>query len=162
MDWAGLRRALNAAHAGDLQTLERIDHALRDAQQAMDALAALGHRFWLTRTPQPAMPHWPRMLFHVNSAPNGRIVRSEFEAADLGPGWFDTLEAAQHWDGVETQFAGRGGVPRTSLPATMGLDAATIALQAQQAAKAKAQAIAEFKAARGAQHGADSSNNERN
>lgn len=146
MDWAGLKRELEAAHTGDMLALERIRHALQAAEYALSELARLGHRYWLTEEPQQAKPAWPRLLFHVDAAPNGRLVRSEFEAAELGPGWFDSLAAAQHWDGVETQFAGRGGVPRTAVPTALALDLRDIARQQAEAAAAKQRTIDEFKA----------------
>jgi hypothetical protein len=40
-------------------------------------------------------------------------VYTEKEAEELGAGWFDSLLRAQLWDGMETQFNGRGGVPKT-------------------------------------------------
>jgi len=147
MDWKGLRRQLESQHPGNPQVLARIDHALKAAEEALTGLALVGHRFWLTTTEQAPFPDWPRMLFHLNAAPNGRLVLSEFEAEELGPGWFDSLEKSQHWDGVETQFAGRGGVPRSGLPSSpITLDLMEISRQAKQAEAAKLARIAEFKA----------------
>jgi hypothetical protein len=55
---------------------------------------------------------WPRLLFHAEKAPNGRLCLNEFEKMELGDGWFETLDDAQHWDGTQAQFEGRGGVKR--------------------------------------------------
>jgi hypothetical protein len=60
------------------------------------------------------------MMFHVNAAPNGRMVLSEYELYDLGEGWCNSLEEAQVRDGIMAQFAGRGGVSRRSLPVLTG------------------------------------------
>lgn len=113
MDWEGLKRKLAAEHYNEPQTLGRLEVALRSAQEALQILSGHGHHFHLADGPGKPYPEWPRTLFHVDLAPNGRLVYTEWEAKDLGPGWFDTLQKAQHWDGVETQFNGRGGVPKS-------------------------------------------------
>ena len=96
-----------------------IEHALRTAEESLNMLSSLGHRFHLAEGPGPIHPQWPKKLFHIDSAPNGRMVADEHEAAELGPGWFDTLNAAQFSDGMDAQFTGRGGVKRGGLPAIL-------------------------------------------
>ena len=80
-------------------------------------LARLGHLHHLEPGPEPFRDPWPRVMFHCDSAPNGRVVGSYHEFIDLGPGWYPSLGEAQHADAVATQMAGRGGLKRGGLPA---------------------------------------------
>lgn len=119
MDWQGLSRLLLADHQHEPQTLGRLELALKMAQEALQMMAGHGHQFHLAPGPGPVHPEWPRKLYHVDSAPNGILVYTEKDAEELGPGWFDSFQKAQFWDGLETQFNGRGGVaksPRVPVP----------------------------------------------
>jgi hypothetical protein len=116
-----LRVALAAEHHGQPQVQMTIEHGLRAVEQGLAELAKCGHVFHLEDGPPQALPEWPKLMFHVKSAPNGRVVRDAQELTELGPGWHRTLEAAQHADGVETQFAGRGGVARKGALVTVEL-----------------------------------------
>lgn len=111
-----LHRQHQADHHHDMQAQEKVRLAFGALDDALTTLSALGHLYHLAVGPAVLPPEWPRVLFHVDAAPNGRVVGSLHEAEELGPGWFDTLQAAQHWDGVRTQFAGRGGVGDRSVP----------------------------------------------
>lgn len=139
-----LRTQLAAIHHGTPQVQVRIDQALRDIEQQLQALAGLGHQFHLEPGPPVELPEWPKTVFHVTSAPNGRVVRDLGELLELGPGWFSTLEAAQHADGIETQFAGRGGVKRRGGLTVTGpaADPAASRLEARRALDAQ---VEEFK-----------------
>lgn len=86
--------------------------ALREIGSALDRLCRHGVVMHLESGPATKLPEFPKLVFHIDSAPNGRVVHSSWELAELGPGWYPTLDQAQHADGVATQMAGRGGVAR--------------------------------------------------
>ena len=111
-----LQTKLLAEHHGKSQDCLEITHGLALVGEGLRMLGRLGHLYHLEDGPPTALPEWPKIMFHVDSAPNGRVVNSEWDLADLGDGWFSTIQEAQHWDGVATQFAGRGGVSRRDLP----------------------------------------------
>ncbi len=116
MDWNGLKRRLQAEHPGDPRTLAYLEKAFELGKEALEILSSFGHQFHLAPGPSPAGNEWPKMMFHVEAAPNGRMVRDEYELWDLGDGWCHSLEEAQVRDGIMAQFTGRGGVSRRSLP----------------------------------------------
>lgn len=120
MDWKGLYRILLSQHAGKSQEEEKIRRAIHSAEEALSQLSALGHIFHLEEGPGASYAAWPKILFHISSAPNGRVVNSPWDAEDLGPGWYETSEAAQTAHGIEVQFALRGGIHRRSLPSVIG------------------------------------------
>lgn len=91
-----------------------LTHALREAEGALSVLARYGHVFHLEPGPGEPPALWPRLMFHVAYAPNGRLVRDEYEYDTMGEGWFDTMEEAQHAAGYDTQMTSRGGRPRRS------------------------------------------------
>jgi hypothetical protein len=93
-----------------------ISAAIAEVEHGLGLLARLGHVYHLEPGPPYSLPEWPRLLFHVDAAPNGRVVNSFWEARELGPGWWPTLAEAQNKEGVRAQFAGRGGVGDRSLP----------------------------------------------
>lgn len=107
---------LQASHHHDPQACQVIQSALAEIQHGLDLLTRLGHVYHLEPGPPFDLPPWPKILFHVESAPNGRVVNSYWEAADLGPGWWPTLTEAQQREGIRAQFAGRGGIGDRSLP----------------------------------------------
>lgn len=123
-----------AEHFHKPQTLMRMDHAFKAIEQGLGELASMGHPFHLEAGTAPVEEFpWPRVYFHVDSAPNGRMVASPWELAELGAGWFPTLQEAQHDDGMKTQFAGRGGVGRRDLPTVVaGAPAAVESLDARR------------------------------
>lgn len=91
--------------------------AIASLEEGLATLASLGHPFHLEDGVVRSELGWPRILFNVDSAPNGRLVNSEYDARELGPGWYDTANDAQHADGLKTQFAGRGGIGVRNVPA---------------------------------------------
>lgn len=124
---------LLAIHHDRPQQLGRVNHAFRAIAEALAELGSMGHQFHLAEGPPGSGEIWPRLYFHVKAAPNGRLVHSKYELGDLGPGWFPTLDEAQHADGVATQFAGRGGVGRRDLPMVLeGQEEAPISLDARR------------------------------
>lgn len=113
MDWQGLSRKFASDHPHSPQTLGRLEVAINQAREALQIMAGHGYVYHLAEGTGQPLPAWPRKLYHVDQAPNGVLVYTEKEAEELGPGWFDTLARAQFWDGMETQFNGRGGVAKT-------------------------------------------------
>lgn len=116
MNLAELAQRLLADHHHDPQACQTIVTSLGEIERGLGLLAKLGHVFHLENGPAYDLPQWPRVLFHVESAPNGRVVNSWWEADELGPGWWPTYSEAAHREGVRYQFAGRGGIGGRSLP----------------------------------------------
>jgi hypothetical protein len=116
MDWRGFRNQILAKHSASPQNSHALDLAIRSAEEAMSVLAKHGHHFHLAPGDGPSFSDWPKKMFHMDAAPNGRLVQNEYELWDLGEGWCETLEEAQHSDGMATQFRGRAGVNRRALP----------------------------------------------
>lgn len=143
--WTSLLQHLQAEHPNDAQLCGRLERAVRLLREGCEELERAGHQFHLEEGQGAPWPEWPRMMFHSDAAPNGRLVRSRWEAGELGPGWFFTLADAQHWDGTEAQWAGRGGVPRKSLPALLP---GASALNSFDPVAERARIIAEFRAKR--------------
>lgn len=117
MDLTPLRIQLEARHHNDQQALRRIQWAIEHLSEGLGTLASLGHPMHLEPELRRLELGWPRILFHADSAPNGRIVYGQAEADELGPDWFASANEAAHADGVKTQFAGRGGIQTRSVPA---------------------------------------------
>jgi hypothetical protein len=123
-----LRQRLAAKHFAEPQVARKLELAVREIEQGLLALATYGHQFHLEPGPPWLDEHdWPRIYFHVKIAPNGRVVQSRFELSDLGGeawGWYPTLEAAQHADGLAHQFHGRAGValPTSALTVVKGTE----------------------------------------
>jgi len=114
--WKSIREELLALHAGQPQECRVIEMALREAEASLAALARLGHFYHLEAGPWPEKEAWPKTYFHTVAAPQGRLVRSPWELAELGDGWFPTLEEAERHEGMKRQFEGRGGVRQRNLP----------------------------------------------
>jgi hypothetical protein len=95
-----------------MQSVQQIRSALSLVAEGLRMLEVMGEQYHLSPGPQPPMAEWPRIMFHALSAPNGRMVQSEWELADLGEGWWPTLEEAQLHEGENAQWRGRGGVER--------------------------------------------------
>lgn len=107
---------LQALHHHNPQAVMTVSAAVAEVEHGLGLLARLGHVYHLEPGPSYSLPEWPRLLFHVQAAPNGRVVHSWWEARELGVGWWPTLQEAQHKEGVRAQFAGRGGIGDRSLP----------------------------------------------
>lgn len=107
---------LQAEHFSSPQACLTISAAIAEVEHGLAMLSRIGHVFHLEPGVPYSLPKWPQVLFHVESAPNGRVVNSWWEANDLGPGWWPTLAEAQQREGIRAQFAGRGGVGDRSLP----------------------------------------------
>jgi len=113
-DLPELKTKIAARVHGSPQSLRLLALAIAELRGGMEKLGSMGYPVYLSETPiEEGIAPWPRIYFHQTSAPNGRMVLGERELEELGSGWFDNAQAAAHWDGMETQFAGRGGVPRT-------------------------------------------------
>lgn len=105
------RDQLLAPLSGKPQARTECELALRELEAALATLAKHGLVYHLEPgIPSPQAP-WPCRVFHIDQ-PAGRVVNSQWDLDDLGPGWYPSLEAAAHADGVATQFAGRGGIAR--------------------------------------------------
>lgn len=111
--------ALAAAH-GQPQLVARLRHGFGLAEEGLRQLAGLGLQLHLAEGPEPTRPEWPKILFHIDAAPNGRVVANQWELEDLGSDWYGTLEDAQHQNGRKLQFAGRGGVGIRNVPVISG------------------------------------------
>ena len=121
MDWHVLQDNLTSQHEGAPQRQRRIEHALRDIESALSALASIGHPFHLAEGPAPPVRSWPRTYYNLEAAPEGRLVNSSFDLDELGDGWYSSLALAKHMDGLRQQFLGRGGVTLGGLPAVTTL-----------------------------------------
>lgn len=109
-------RAKLAHHHQDApQRAMLADMALAQAQEAITRLASLGHRFYLVEGEALPPLEWPKMVYHRSQAP--RIVASQQHLDELGPGWFDHPEKALTAEALAVQAEGRGGIPKTTLPA---------------------------------------------
>ena len=95
MDFPGFRRYMLARHSGKPQELMHIGKAIDELEHAFRELVRFGYVYHLAPGPGTKFAEWPRMMFHLTSAPNGRLVQSEYDLWDLGEGWCDTLEEAQ-------------------------------------------------------------------
>ena len=93
-----------------------LSKAIEEVRHGLGLLAKMGHIYHLHPGVSYALPEWPKILFHITSAPNGRVVNSIWEALELGYGWWPTLQEAQNKEGVRAQFMGRGGVGDRALP----------------------------------------------
>jgi hypothetical protein len=148
MFWPDFLSDILARHTGKPQTQRRLEIAVAEVRKGLEAMAAAGEIWHLEAGAGSIPEHWPRIMFHALSAPAGKLVRSEFELADLGEGWYDTLAEARNFEGIQLQNAGRGGIPRRGLPAIgRPKSLEVLAAEAQAAEAAKAAKIAEFKAA---------------
>ena len=154
MNLKALKDFLQSKHPHDVRRNAVVEHSLQRVEEGLQALAGIGHHFHLAEGHKPVVAGWPRKLFHLQAAPNGRLFMDEEqleEAGGLAGGWRANALEAQLWDGSETQFAGRGGVPRKGLPAALreDLDAAARWLAEQTAEIERRKA--EFKEARDAE-----------
>lgn len=149
MQWSDFLSDLLARHTGKPQAQRQLELAVAAVRRGLEAMAANGEVWHLEAGIGEESGHWPRIMFHALAAPAGRLVRSEFELADLGEGWYDTLAEARNFEGVQVQNQGRGAVPRHGLPAIgRPKSLQEMAMEAQALAAAKAAKIAKFKAAR--------------
>lgn len=116
MNWRDFTTALHSAHFGRPQELAKIDRAIKQIKEGLEVLASLGHPFYPAKGTGEASSEWPRVMFSIQQAPNGRVIDGPWEYSQLGPGWYDTLEEAQMADGSAQSFTGRGGAQRSGLP----------------------------------------------
>jgi len=119
MNLRDLLTRLQAEHHHDPQGFATVTLAINEIERHVNLLNRLGHVFHLEYGPAYDIPEWPKILFHVHAAPNGRIVNSQWEAIELGPGWWPTYDEAQYKEGVRSQFRGRGGIVDRTLPMLM-------------------------------------------
>jgi hypothetical protein len=115
-----LRNALANHHIEHPQRAKLAEMALDEVQSGIAKLASLGHNYHLIEGTPDAPLEWPKMVYNLTQEP--RVVHHQSDLDDLGPGWYDTIEAARQHDALGTQYLGRGGVakPSTSLvPAAM-------------------------------------------
>lgn len=115
--WLLFHNRLVAKHHASQQDAARCRHALSLVKEGLDLLCGLGHIYHLEEGPQPEVSLYPHLVFDVNG--HVREVFHPSDLAELGPGWFDSLEAARHDAGLNAQYTGRGGLPRGGLPAVV-------------------------------------------
>ncbi len=118
MNWTLLADHLAAAHGSDYQSIHRVRTAVQQAQEAITTLGVLGHHYHLEEGPPPPQQEWPRYMFHER-CPEGLLVHGPEQQAELGDGWRQSLAEARQAHGLKVQFAGRGGVKLTDLPAVI-------------------------------------------
>lgn len=116
MNWQSFAVRQSVGFPSDQQKIAKLNHAARMLSEGLDMLTGIGLVFHLAPGVEPPQPEWPKVLFHINAAPNGRLVRSSWEATELGEGWYESLSAAQHDYGVEQQWRGRAGKTSRGLP----------------------------------------------
>jgi hypothetical protein len=143
-----LYRKLTTNHPRDQRRNKLLRIALKKVEDGLRELITIGYPFHLVEGHVPVIHDFPKIMYHALRAPNGHVIRDDYELKELGEeGWFDTLDAAHHYEGHATQMHGRGGVKRTILPALLEtLDFADLERQWREAQEAKAKRIAEFKA----------------
>jgi hypothetical protein len=141
-------RILHAQIASPQNTL-RAERALRELEDSLNALSAMGHRLYVTEQPQAELSEWPRMVYHLEVAPAGRYCPDIWTFWELGPDWFFTYADAQHASGMRAQMAGRGGVFVGGLPAATDLVPGP-----DDSAERKAETIRKFREQRAAAAGA--------
>lgn len=115
-----LKAELEYLHKGDPSLVQRLTSALQSVEDGLQVLAARGHHWHLVEG-HVAPPAWPRPMFHFKLG--RRLVYSEWELQDLGPGWYSSPRDAEFAEGRDVQFAGRGGWRRRNLPQTNGSEA---------------------------------------
>ncbi len=113
MNFRSLRSEIEHSHRDNPSLALKLDSAMREIEQAMGVLSAAGHHFHLGLGHSPHV-EYPKYVYHY--VKGQKLVRSEWELKDLGPGWFPSLRDAQYAEGLDVQFAGRGGVRRRQLP----------------------------------------------
>lgn len=118
MNWTLLSDHLAARHGTDYQSMHRVKTAVQALQEAITQLGALGHHYHLEEGPPPPQLEWPRYMFHERH-PEGVLVHGPEQQAELGDGWRQSLADARQAHGLKVQFAGRGGVKLTDLPAVI-------------------------------------------
>ena len=114
MNWLHLRAEIQHQHYSTPQVAMVCELALREMETALATLARHGHHFELVAGHQAVEP-WPRPVFHFKKG--RRLVQSQRELDDLGPGWYASPLDAELEEGEDRQFAEKGGVRRAQLPA---------------------------------------------
>lgn len=117
LDWKRLAIQFSVGHEYDVQYVRRVELNCRMLDEALDGLARLGHVYHIEPGVGKPLPDFPKMKYHVDAAPNGRLVKNEWEEKELGDDWYDSVEESQHQYGREQQYRGRGGVTVKGLPA---------------------------------------------
>lgn len=130
MNWTRLRNSLVNQYHEKPQVVASIDLGLRQVREGLELLARLGHLFYLApgsvSESNLLALEFPRLVYHLDSAPRGYLVRCQSDLELLGEGWFDTLDEAKHADGMGEQFK-RGGVfPKSGLPAIAQDDSSSL------------------------------------
>jgi len=121
MTYPLLRDKLTSLHPDRPQAQRTIELALAEVHSALTRLSSLGHHFHLEEGTAEQVREWPRVLYHLESSPCGRVVNSHWDYEELGPGWYGSLAEAKYHAGLEAQFAGRGGVRVPNLPMIISL-----------------------------------------
>lgn len=85
MDWQALHAKLALHHTAAPQRAKLAELALREVEQAVGALAQLGHVFHLTEVFEASPVEWPKMVYHANRGE--QVVHTQEELDALGEGW---------------------------------------------------------------------------
>lgn len=95
MDWNGIHRHFAALHHTSPSKQAKVKTLLDNVAENLLELEKMGHVLHLAEGKGEDWAEWPRLMYHLTLAPNGRQVTSEDEAKALGAGWFYTAEDAQ-------------------------------------------------------------------
>jgi len=85
MTYPLLRDKLTSLHPDRPQAQRTIELALAEVHSALTRLSSLGHHFHLEEGTAEQVREWPRVLYHLESSPCGRVVNSHWDYEELGP-----------------------------------------------------------------------------
>jgi hypothetical protein len=117
MNWKDLRSRVEHQWRSDPSKSMLLCSALSQIEECLSLLSRNGLHWHLEEGHEPHR-EFPKTLYHYTLGP--RMVRSEWEQKDLGEGWYSSPGDAEIHEGMDFQFAGRGGVRRKHLPSTNG------------------------------------------
>ena len=114
MDWKAFDAKIAHLHRDHPQRAKLAELAVAQIREGMQHLHSLGHAVSLVEAPPEAPLEWPKMVYHAQQGQ--RIVHSNYELDELGPGWYDHPAKAAEMEGHDYQFAARGGVASNAKP----------------------------------------------
>ncbi len=84
-----MRQKLAEHHSAEPQRAMLADHAMLEVEVALERLAALGHRFWLSSAPMAAGSEFPKMIYRdTSSGVEEKVVENQAEQDEaLHDGW---------------------------------------------------------------------------
>ncbi len=94
--------------------------ALSQIEECLQLLSSCGLHFHLSEG-HKRHEEFPKTVYHYRLGQ--KQVGSEWEQRDLGEGWYESPRDAEIHEGMDFQFAGRGGVRRRQLPSALNGEA---------------------------------------